>query len=36
MTSVDVFYQGERIREIEHIEIDDGHSISAIKALIVQ
>ena len=25
MTSVDIFYQGERIREIEHIEADDGH-----------
>ena len=36
MTTVDVFYQCERIREIEHLEIDDGHSISAIKALIVQ
>jgi len=34
MTSIDVFYQGEHIREIEHIEIDDGHSIGTIKALI--
>jgi len=35
MTSIDVFYQGEHIREIEHIEIDDGHSLAAVKALIL-
>jgi hypothetical protein len=36
MTSIDIFYQGEHIREIDHIEIDDGHSVGAIKALILQ
>jgi hypothetical protein len=36
MISVDVFYQGEHIREIEHIEIDDGHSLGAVKALILE
>jgi hypothetical protein len=36
MTSIDIFYQGEQIREIEHIEIDDGHSLGTVKALILQ
>ena len=30
MTSIDIFYQGEHIREIEHIEIDDGSSVGAV------
>jgi hypothetical protein len=36
MTSIDIFYQGEHIREIEHIEIDDGSSVGAVKAMILE
>jgi hypothetical protein len=36
MTSIDIFYQGEHIREIEHIEIDDGYSVAAIKMMILE
>jgi hypothetical protein len=36
MNSIDVFYQGEHIREIEHIEIDDGSSIGAVKMMILE
>jgi hypothetical protein len=36
MTTIDVFYQGEHIREIEHLEIDDGYSVGAVKTLILQ
>jgi hypothetical protein len=35
MNSIDVFYQGEHIREIEHIEIDDGCSVGAVKMMIL-
>jgi hypothetical protein len=34
--SVDVFYQGEGIREIEHIEVGPHHSFSDLKALLVE
>jgi hypothetical protein len=34
MPSIDIFYQGEHIREVEHIEVDNGHTIAMIKALI--
>ena len=36
MNSIDVFYQGEHIREIEHIEIDDGCSVGAVKMMILE
>ena len=36
MTSIDIFYQGEHIREIDHIQIDDGSSIGAVKMMILE
>ena len=36
MTSIDIFYQGEGIRGIEHLEVDPDHTFAAVKALIVE
>lgn len=36
MTSIDIFYQGEHIREIEHIEADDEISVGAVKMMILE
>ena len=36
MNVIDVFYQGEGIREIEHIEVGDDHSFSAVKAILIE
>jgi hypothetical protein len=36
MNSIDIFYQGEHIREIDHIEIDDGSSVGAVKMMILE
>jgi hypothetical protein len=36
MTYIDIFYQGEGIRGIEHIEADPEHTFGAVKALIVE
>jgi hypothetical protein len=36
MTAIDVFYQGEGLREIEHIELDPDQSFSAIKAVLIE
>jgi hypothetical protein len=36
MASIDIFYQGEHIREIEHIEIDDCSSVGAVKMMILE
>jgi hypothetical protein len=36
MKMIDVFYQGEGIREIEHIEIDADHSFAAVKAILTE
>ena len=35
MTSIDVFYQGEGIREIAHFEADPDHSFAAVKIAII-
>jgi hypothetical protein len=36
MTSIDVFYQGEGIREIAHFEADPEHSFAVIKLAIIE
>ena len=36
MTSVDVFYQGEGIREIAHFEVDPEHSFAVIKLALIE
>jgi hypothetical protein len=36
MTSIDVFYQGEGIREIAHFEADAEHTFAAIKLAIIE
>ena len=36
MTSIDIFYQGEGLREIEHIEVGPEHTFSTLKALIIE
>ena len=36
MTSIDIFYQGEGIREIAHFEADPEHSFAAIKIAIIE
>jgi hypothetical protein len=36
MNSIDIFYQGEHIREIDHIQVDDGCSVGAVKMLILE
>jgi hypothetical protein len=36
MTTIDVFYQGEGITEIEHLEVDPDHTFSQIKAILIE
>jgi hypothetical protein len=36
MTAIDVFYQGEGLREIEHIEVDADGNFSAIRAILIE
>lgn len=36
MTSIDVFYQGEGIREIAHFEASPDHSFAAVKLAIIE
>src|SRR5882757_5891808 len=36
MTSIDIFYQGEGIREIAHFEADPDDSCAAIKIAIIE
>lgn len=36
MSVIDVFYQGEGIREIEHIEVDAEHTFAALKAVLAE
>jgi hypothetical protein len=35
MTSIDVFYQGEGIREIDHIEVGSDDTFAVVKAAII-
>jgi hypothetical protein len=36
MESIDIFYQGEGLREIEHIEVGPEHTFSTLKTLIIE
>jgi len=36
MTAIDVFYQGEGLREIEHIEIGPDHDFRALKSILIE
>jgi hypothetical protein len=36
MASIDIFYQGEGLREIEHIEFGPDDSFSTLKALLIE
>ena len=36
MKVLDIFYQGEGIREIEHIEVDEEHNFAALKAILAE
>jgi hypothetical protein len=36
MESIDVFYQGEGLREIEHIEVRPDHTFGILKALLIE
>jgi hypothetical protein len=36
MESIDIFYQGHGIREIEHIEVRPDHTIAVIKAILIE
>ena len=35
-TTIDFFYQGEGITEIEHLEVGPDHTFSAIKAILIE
>ena len=36
MESIDIFYQGEGLREIEHIAVGPEHTFSTLKALLIE
>lgn len=36
MTSIDIFYQGEGLREIDHIEAGPEQTFSSLKALLIE
>jgi hypothetical protein len=36
MKTIDIFYQGEGIREIAHFEADPGHSFAVIRLALIQ
>src|SRR5579872_7099731 len=36
MIAVNVFYQGEGLREIEHLEVSEEQALSALKSLLIQ
>lgn len=36
MKSIDIFYQGEGIREVDHIEVTDEHTFEAVKTAIIK
>lgn len=36
MPGVDVFYQGEGVRDVEHIEVGPEHTFGALKALLIE
>ncbi len=36
MTAIDVFYQGEGVREVEHIELGPDHTFASLKSIIIE
>lgn len=36
MTTIDVFYQGEGVRDVEHIEVSPDHTFGALKAMLIE
>lgn len=36
MSSIDIFYQGHGLREIEHIEVGADHTVATIKAMLIE
>jgi hypothetical protein len=36
MERIDIFYQGDGIREIEHIEVQSDHTVAMVKKIIVE
>lgn len=36
MAGIDVFFQGEHIREVSHIELDPAHTVEILKAKIIE
>lgn len=36
MESIDIFYQGEGIRDIEHIEVSTDHTVAAIREILIR
>ena len=36
MASIDIFYQGEGVRDVEHIEVGPEHTFGALKALLIE
>ena len=36
MTEINVFYQGEGVREIEHIELGPEHTFASLKAILIE
>jgi hypothetical protein len=36
MQTIDIFYQGHGIREIEHIEVTVDHTIAMVKAMLIE
>lgn len=35
-TTIDIFYQGEHVREVAHLEAETSHTIAAVKAAIIE
>src|SRR5690242_3680080 len=36
MTAIDVFYQGEGVREVEHIELGSDHTFASLKSILIE
>ena len=36
METIDIFYQGHGLREIEHMEIEPGHTVAVVKDILIQ
>jgi hypothetical protein len=36
MQAIDIFYQGLGLREIEHIEVEPGHTVAVVKDMLIK